>query len=298
MRRSEVDEIQADILEAFREIGSLDEEVSFIYKRLMPTIKDSVYREQVTPYYSDLSVYGLISKLTIGFSEDGSMVDVNSKLRKGSAYLVASTFEGLGFSPSVKDKILHNGILFKIVAVSTIIFSNADLLFKLEIHEDEFFFQDEELRERESIYFEPDVTQDVDETNTTGVNDSIFIDTPAIALGGIAPFTVDEDGDMSKFRVMYKTSTLDFTLREKVYTMADMLLLLNTKFRNKGLIAEELEGSIIIKTEAAGSQEVFSISALAPSGLEYVGFLAGTYYGGQALNTTETAYDSEGDKKW
>ena len=290
-------DIELDIIEAFADVGTVDEVKNILWKRQMPSRYDKLYQEDTTKVFKDYTVYGLVLGRMRKDEIDKAGLKYDDAFK---VYVVGKSYRDLAIKPKEADRLTWEGITYEVVKIDPIVFGGINILYGIYTIEAPLAAQTEEYREERDPYFEVDASQESDDTNTTGVNNELFELSPASVLGDFTEnFDIMED-ETDIIDITYEGNTYNIQLVPGYNTAAEVVADLQTKIDTNfgaGLIEIfESNKKVGIKTVGIGETFSFTLNSADMSVYDTLGLTLGLYSGGKTLKLEDTGdYDENGD---
>lgn len=285
MNISEVHEIEDDILEAFADFGTIDEQANVTWLKQIPAEYNTLNQQNVSKKYTP---YTSITGLATGKATEIERKDIAvSKTNVLKMYIVARYFDALGIKPSENDRMKYKGVVYDVLNIKPTEIGGVPILYCCFVSEATFTAQDEAYREEVDPYFEIDASQDEKSTNDSGVNTGNFTYEPAVAVSELddAVYTVTFNSN-DKMKVSYcGGSPVTFSLPAGINLLpaaisGNMQAALDTAFgANVFLVSVLPSGSLRIATVATGNKIFFELHAIPADAYYDLGFVEGVFKG-------------------
>lgn len=301
MTRTEIEEDLEDIEDVVKDVGEEDRIAATTYLRLKTSKHDKVYKEDVSRAFDDF----LIPAVDYGDVTPSELTDLGLDFKKVRKLFIAQkSLDDHGIKgPREEDRIKRNGIIYEIIRVEEQPLHGRNYGHVLFIKEATFTEQDEERREELDKHFEPDASQDEDETDTTKVRTGEFEDVPAKVIGQVTELYnivagVNDQFSMDIDDLGAQTITLveadDQTAAD---IAADMQTKFDTAFGSVVVVITADSGLIILKTVSVGKiDSEIEVLAVADDAYTELGFEAGVTKGTrQPKEFDDDDYDDEGN---
>jgi hypothetical protein len=204
--------------------------------------------------------------------------------------------------PHENDRVELNGIVYEVLKLKEVLFAGRDLAYFAYLKEATFTAQKEEQREKKDDKFEPDVTQDEDETDTTGVNVDKFEDKPATVYGTVTETFDIEAGVDDQFKCkVNEGSEVTITLNDGLDLTADEIVTdmqakLDAALGSNIIVVRTESGIVILETVLEGTDASIEIMTVSNNCYTELGFSVGVTQGTHKLNVVDDGdYDEEGN---
>lgn len=301
MTKVEIEEDLEDIEDVVKDVGEEDRASATIYLRLKTSKHDKVYKEDVSRAFDPF----LIPAVDYGDVTPSELTDLGLDFKKVRKMFIAQkSLDDHGINgPREEDRIKRNGIIYDIIRFEEQPLHGRNYGHILFIKEASFTDQDEERREEIDKHFEPDASQDEDETDTKKGRTEEFEDVPAKVIGGVIELYSIVAGVNDKFSLdIDNLGAQTITLVEAddqtaVDIAADMQTKFDTAFGSTVVNITADSGLIILKTVSVGKTAAeIEILAVANDAYTELGFTAGVTSGTrQPKEFDDGDYDDEGN---
>ncbi len=303
MTRVEIEEDLEDIEDIVRDLGEEDRTANTTYLRLKTSKHDKVYKEDVSRAFDDFA----IPAVDYGDVTPSELTELGLDFKKVRKLFIAQkSLDRHGFKgPREEDRIKRNGIIYEIIRFEEQPLHGRTYGHVLFIKEAAFTEQDEERREEIDKHFEPDASQDEDETDTKKVRTEEFEDVPAKLIGTVPELYdiiagVNDQFSMDIDNLGIQTITI---VEADDQTAADIAADMQTKFDAAfGSVVVAItadSGIVIIKTVSVGKDvSEIEILEIADDAYTDLGFEVGVTKGTrQPIEFDDGDYDDEGNLK-
>lgn len=293
---NDVQEIQQDILDAFLDVGTIDEKVNIYWWKRVHADFDTTTQQSTDKNYVEYEMNGLVTSNVTMDEKTLLGLDDRTVLK---FYVVGIEFDNYGFQPNDADRVNWNGIVFEVKKIKPIMLADKALLFAIFIQEAEFAVQEEGYREEVDPNFEPDKSQAIDETDTTGVNINIYELFPAIVVGNeIEDFIISagsNDTILMRLNDLQKTIVIDPGILTAAEIVTDLKAKLDAAYGPKQVDAFEQDGTVSLRSFRIGTDEDVEIETVDNSIYADLGWKIGTVTGYKKLKQEESAAYEDGD---
>lgn len=182
MISKEVIDIRKEVHVALKEIGVLGTaDSNIIWKKQVPSVYDTVYKQDVNKEYVEYELPALVIKLV---SKDELTKNLGLDTDKAIKMFISGiAFDTEEIVPKEADRVVYLDITYNVLKVYPIHLSEMDLMYKIYLEEAPFSAQTAEYREEQDPYYQIDATISVASTNVSGVNNALYTTTQALVIG-------------------------------------------------------------------------------------------------------------------
>jgi hypothetical protein len=308
MEEIDIDELTQDIHSAISELGNTGDNQSILWKKVIPSNYDKVYNEDVSLAYRDFEVSGVYwslmdeSKLSmIGSKEDKYRKLCIARYSFENAKNIETT-ELESIIPKEEDKLVKRGVLFNVTRIRPLELGDKNFVYLVYVEEANLSEQPEKYREKKQPYFEPDSSQDENQTNDTGANDNIYSDKPAKIVGSVIDTYDITPGYNDKFLFSINGSDgVEVTLSSGTDISAEIIAdeiqsVADTEIGVGRLIADDNNGYVELYTNTKGEEATLEILDIANNCYVTLGFEVGEVTGEHSMDVVDDGdYDDDGN---
>lgn len=296
MLKTDVDEIQQDILEAFKDVGTLSKEVNIFWWKRVHSDYDGITKQSTDKSYVEYEMNGLVtSNVTI---DEKTLLGLDDRTNL-KVYIVGKEFVDYKIKPNDADRVNHNGIVYEVEKIKPIMLADTEMLYAVFLQEAEFAAQEEGYREEVDPVFEIDKSQAEYETDSTGINVNLYQLFPAIVSGTqVGDFIIEtgvNDTILMKLNGLQKTIVLDEGTRTAAEVVADFKVKSDIEYGDKQVDAYEQDGMVFMRSYRIGIDEDIEIKTVAKSVYIVLGWVVGNYVGTKKLKQESSLEYSDGD---